>query len=202
MIGLGTDDALEPADQGRHRQPADQAELDRRLRPLGSVLQLGPVARLLRHRLPAARQGRGYAVPDQAMTRALDNLGNQVSYAADFSNGGEDVAYALYDLARGRPGRHRRPALLPRSPSRRLWLAAGQGPARCGARPLWRSHPCSDRLCGGGRSAGDTKDRATATAPTMAAQLRDTAAVLALAAEFTPVGRRSRRARGKACRSA
>lgn len=42
----------------------------------------------------------GYEVPDLALTMALDNLGNQVSYAADFSSGGEDVAYALYDLAR------------------------------------------------------------------------------------------------------
>ncbi|HEY0920575.1 alpha-2-macroglobulin family protein, partial [Devosia sp.] len=42
----------------------------------------------------------GHAVPEQALGMALDNLANQVAYAADFSNGGEDVAYALYDLAR------------------------------------------------------------------------------------------------------
>ncbi|HEY8574704.1 MAG TPA: MG2 domain-containing protein [Devosia sp.] len=42
----------------------------------------------------------GYAVPEQAMTRALDNLANQLSYASDFDDGGEGVAYALYDLAR------------------------------------------------------------------------------------------------------
>ena len=34
------------------------------------------------------------------MTMALDNLGNQVTYASDFDKGGEDIAYALYDLAR------------------------------------------------------------------------------------------------------
>ncbi len=43
---------------------------------------------------------KGYAVPAQALNMALDNLGNSVSSAADFSNGGEDIAYALYDLAR------------------------------------------------------------------------------------------------------
>src|SRR5690606_17412690 len=42
----------------------------------------------------------GYAVPELAMTMALDNLSNQISYASDFDKGGEDIAYALYDLAR------------------------------------------------------------------------------------------------------
>ena len=42
----------------------------------------------------------GYDVPEQALNNALDNLGNQVSYAPDFDNGGEALAYALYDLAR------------------------------------------------------------------------------------------------------
>ncbi|HTO29140.1 MAG TPA: alpha-2-macroglobulin family protein, partial [Devosia sp.] len=37
----------------------------------------------------------GYAVPEQSMTMAFDNLANQLSYAADFENGGEDIAYAL-----------------------------------------------------------------------------------------------------------
>ncbi|MBU1175107.1 MAG: alpha-2-macroglobulin family protein [Alphaproteobacteria bacterium] len=42
----------------------------------------------------------GYDVPADGLERALDNLGNQVSYASDFDFGGEDIAYALYDLAR------------------------------------------------------------------------------------------------------
>ena len=42
----------------------------------------------------------GYAVPEQALNMALDSLGNQLSYATDFDKGGEDIAYALYDLAR------------------------------------------------------------------------------------------------------
>ena len=42
----------------------------------------------------------GYDVPELALTMALDNLANQLAYASDFDNGGEAVAYALYDLAR------------------------------------------------------------------------------------------------------
>lgn len=42
----------------------------------------------------------GYEVPDLAITIALDNLANRIAYASDFSNGGEDIAYALYVLAR------------------------------------------------------------------------------------------------------
>lgn len=41
-----------------------------------------------------------YQVPDVAFDLAVTNLKNRVAYAADFSDGGEDVAYALYVLAR------------------------------------------------------------------------------------------------------
>ncbi len=43
---------------------------------------------------------RGYAVPAIAFNNALDNLRNRLSYVEDFSQGGEAIAYALYDLAR------------------------------------------------------------------------------------------------------
>jgi len=39
-------------------------------------------------------------VPDQAFRLAMDNLRNQVNYAADFDQGGQDIAYALMVLAR------------------------------------------------------------------------------------------------------
>lgn len=42
----------------------------------------------------------GYDVPDLAFERALDNLNNELNYASDFENGGQDVAYALMVLAR------------------------------------------------------------------------------------------------------
>ncbi|MCF1504384.1 alpha-2-macroglobulin family protein [Afifella sp. H1R] len=41
----------------------------------------------------------GHEVPDTAFTIALDNLKNRIAYASDFSDGGEDIAYALYVLA-------------------------------------------------------------------------------------------------------
>ena len=43
---------------------------------------------------------RGYTVPAIAFDNALDNLRNRLSYVEDFSQGGEGIAYALYDLAR------------------------------------------------------------------------------------------------------
>lgn len=42
----------------------------------------------------------GHTVPDIAMRSALDNLRNQVNYNSDFDEGGEDLAYALFVLAR------------------------------------------------------------------------------------------------------
>ena len=43
---------------------------------------------------------RGYDVPSAAVGLAYDNLSNRLSYAQDFTSGGEDIAYALYVLAR------------------------------------------------------------------------------------------------------
>lgn len=45
-------------------------------------------------------RAQGYSVPDVAFRSALDNLRNQVNYAADFDRGGEALAYALMVLAR------------------------------------------------------------------------------------------------------
>ena len=45
-------------------------------------------------------RARGFQVPDTAFRQALDNLRNQVNYAADFDRGGESLAYALMVLAR------------------------------------------------------------------------------------------------------
>jgi len=39
-------------------------------------------------------------VPDVAFAQAMDNLRNRISYAPDFDEGGEDIAYALLVLAR------------------------------------------------------------------------------------------------------
>ncbi len=45
-------------------------------------------------------RSKGFVVPAQAFRLAMDNLRNRVNYAADFENGGEDIAYALMVLAR------------------------------------------------------------------------------------------------------
>lgn len=42
----------------------------------------------------------GHAVPEPALRAALDNLRSALSYAGDFRQGGEDIAYALFVLAR------------------------------------------------------------------------------------------------------
>lgn len=49
--------------------------------------------------LTRARES-GQEIPDVAFDMALDNLRNAVAYAPDFSSGGQDIAYALYVLAR------------------------------------------------------------------------------------------------------
>src|SRR5690625_808367 len=43
---------------------------------------------------------KGFEVPERAFRSALDNLASQLSYASDFKNGGEAIAYALMVLAR------------------------------------------------------------------------------------------------------
>ncbi|MEM9062079.1 MAG: alpha-2-macroglobulin family protein [Pseudomonadota bacterium] len=45
-------------------------------------------------------KARGHTVQDTAFRAALDNLQSQISYSGDFTEGGEDVAYALMVLAR------------------------------------------------------------------------------------------------------
>ena len=45
-------------------------------------------------------QAEGHAVPARALSQAMENLHNRISYAPDFDNGGEDIAYALLVLAR------------------------------------------------------------------------------------------------------
>ncbi len=42
----------------------------------------------------------GYPVPEVAFANAIRNLRNALNYAGDFEDGGEDIAYALYVLAR------------------------------------------------------------------------------------------------------
>ncbi|MDC9825245.1 alpha-2-macroglobulin family protein [Devosia sp. ZB163] len=129
----------------------------------------------------------GYEVPELAMSRALDNLSNQVSYAADFSLGGEDVAFALYDLARA--GRAAIGDL-------RYYLEARLN--NFGS-PLAKAQLGAALALYGDRTRAATAFAAAVEGLGVAEErykyrgdygslLRDTAGVLALAAEFKPSG--------------
>ena len=127
----------------------------------------------------------GYIVPEQAMSMALDNLGNQVSYASDFSNGGEDIAYALYNLARaGRVAigdlRYYLEARLDAFGSPLAKAQLGAALALYG--DTTRSIVAFDAAVEGLK----TPDQRNRFRTDYGSQLRDTAAVLALAAEFAP----------------
>lgn len=54
--------------------------------------------------LTRARE-RGFSVPERNMTQALDKLSNTLGYASDFENGGEEIAYSIYVLARNKRAR-------------------------------------------------------------------------------------------------
>ncbi|KFC69700.1 Alpha-2-macroglobulin domain protein [Devosia sp. LC5] len=129
----------------------------------------------------------GYAVPEDAMTMALDNLSNQVSYATDFDNGGEAIAYALHDLARA--GRAAIGDL-------RYYLEARLDAF---ASPLAKAQLGAALALYGDSTRSETaflaavEDLRKAEQPNRyrsdyGSLLRDTAGVLTLAAEFKPEG--------------
>ncbi len=129
----------------------------------------------------------GYAVPEQALNMALDSLGNQLSYATDFETGGEDIAYALYDLARaGRAAigdlRYYFEAKLDKFGSPLAKAQLGAALALYGDRT--RASAAFQAAVDGLRVKDDPK----VWRMDYGSQLRDTAAVLALAAEFKPAG--------------
>ncbi|WP_246710720.1 alpha-2-macroglobulin family protein [Mesorhizobium sp. RMAD-H1] len=126
-----------------------------------------------------------YDLPDEAMSQALDNLQNALSYNTDVKDQGSDIAYALYVLARNRRAnvgdlRYYSETQLDdfRSPLARAQLAAGLS------------------LYGDAQAAQSTFASAyqlASTAPVDPARddygsaLRDGAAMLTLAAESRPV---------------
>ncbi|MDB5586594.1 MAG: alpha-2-macroglobulin [Devosia sp.] len=129
----------------------------------------------------------GYVVPDLAMNMALDNLGNQVSYAADFDNGGQDVAYALYDMARaGRAAigdlRYYLEARLDAfgSPLAKAQLGAALALYGDGTRAATAFQAAVEAL--------KEPEAKNVYRTDYGSRMRDTAAVLALASEFKPEG--------------
>ena len=129
----------------------------------------------------------GYAVPDQAMTRALDNLSNQLAYASDFEQGGEDVAYALYDLARS--GRATMGDLRYYLEARLDAFGSPLAQAQLGAALALYGDTtrANTAFTAAVASLADTED-GNRYRTDYGSALRDTAGVLALAAEFKPAG--------------
>ncbi|KKC40976.1 hypothetical protein WH87_02150 [Devosia epidermidihirudinis] len=129
----------------------------------------------------------GYAIPEQAMSMALDNLSNQVSYASDFDNGGEDVAYALHDLARA--GRAAIGDLRYYVEARLDAFGSPLAKAQLGA--ALALYGDSTRAAVAFKAAVtdlDAKASTTRYRNDYGTKLRDTAGVLTLAAEFKPEG--------------
>ncbi|WP_275785954.1 alpha-2-macroglobulin family protein [Pararhizobium gei] len=127
-----------------------------------------------------------YQVPDQAMIQALDNLQNALSYDVDVKTQGNEIAYALYVLARNRKAaisdlRYYADTKLADFPTP---LSKGHLAA---ALALYGDAPRSGTIFGEAlQMASDAKlnslDRSDYGSP-----LRDNAAVLTLAAESRPV---------------
>jgi hypothetical protein len=187
MIGLGTDDALS------QRVRDAIANLLTKQTSTGGFGLWGPydsselwLDSYVTEFLLRAKAA-GFAIPELALSRALDNLGNQVSYAADFSNGGEDVAYALYDLARG--GRATIGDLRYYLEARLDAFGSPLAKAQLGAAlALYGDRTRAATAFAAAVAALDTKRSRYDYRADYGTQLRDTAAVLALAAEFTPAG--------------
>jgi uncharacterized protein YfaS (alpha-2-macroglobulin family) len=130
---------------------------------------------------------KGYAVPDLAMTMALDSIGNQLSYANDFEKGGEDIAYALYDLARA--GRAAIGDLRYYFEARLDRFATPLAKAQLGAAlALYGDRTRASQAFQAAVTMLNEREDRTSWRPDYGSQLRDTAAVLALAAEFQPSG--------------
>ncbi|QQR34665.1 alpha-2-macroglobulin family protein [Devosia oryziradicis] len=129
----------------------------------------------------------GYEVPEQAMTMAFDNLANQLSYAADFENGGEDIAYALYDLARA--GRVSMGDLRYYHEARLNAFGSALAQAQLGAAlSLYGDPTRANSAFAAAVAKLSEPDNARRYRADYGTRMRDLAGVLALAAEFKPEG--------------
>ncbi len=129
----------------------------------------------------------GYDVPEQSMTMAFDNLANQLSYAADFDKGGEDIAYALYDLARA--GRVSMGDLRYYHEARLNAFGSPLAQAQLGAALSLYGDPTRANSAFAAAVAGlNTPDNVRRYRGDYGSRMRDLAGVLALAAEFKPEG--------------
>ncbi len=124
----------------------------------------------------------GYDVPALARTLALDNLANAVAYASDFDRGGEDIAYALYVLAR--TGRAAIGDLRYYADSKLASFATPLAKAQIGAAmALYGDRPRATRAFAAAMADIDRNEAITGWRRDYGTALRDNAAVLTLAAE-------------------
>ncbi len=187
MIGLGSDDAL------NERVKAAITNILSKQTSAGSFGLWGPSSYtdfwldayvtdfLLR------AQAEGYEIPELAMTMALDNLANQLSYASDFSNGGEDIAYALYDLAKA--GRAAIGDLRYYFEARLDAFGSPLAKAQLGAAlALYGDRTRATEAFDAAVAALDAPEDRSRYRSDYGSPLRDMAGVVALVAEFTPSG--------------
>jgi hypothetical protein len=123
-----------------------------------------------------------YTVPALALTLALDSLSNQIAYASDFEKGGEDIAYALYVLAR--TGRAAIGDLRYYADSRLEAFATPLAKAQVGAAmALYGDRERAERAFAAAMADLDRAEEARGWRRDYGTTLRDEAAVLTLAAE-------------------
>lgn len=135
--------------------------------------------------LTRARE-KNYDVPDQAIIRALDNLQNQLAYRTDIDEHGSNIAYALYVLARNRKAslsdlKYYAESRLDSfaSPMARAHLAAGLG--------LYGDSDRASRTFAAAYRQSSALKLVRGHRSPYGSQLRDGAAILALAAETRSV---------------
>lgn len=132
-------------------------------------------------------QAAGYDVPELALSMALDNLSNQLSYASDFDKGGEDVAYALYDLARA--GRVAMGDLRYYFEARLQAFGSPLAQAQLGAAlSLYGDTTRAEQAFQAAVESLAESERGNSYRSDYGSKLRDLAGVLTLAAEFKPAG--------------
>ena len=163
----------EDADDARARAGGDRPRarlpvVVRQLRPVVAGLRR-PVARRLCHRFPDPRPRAGLRRAGRRRCCRRSTICRTRSPTTSTSRTrGNEIAYALYVLARNRQGLDRRPALLRRHAARRLRHAAGQGAARRGLALYGDAPACRGDLRRRRSTLAMATPRSTTTAPTTA----------------------------------
>ncbi|MBL4892967.1 MAG: alpha-2-macroglobulin family protein, partial [Rhizobiaceae bacterium] len=129
---------------------------------------------------------KGFKVPEIGMRLAVDNLKNSLSYTNDISDNGNEIAYALYVLARNRAAstgdlRYYADTRLKdfATPLARAHLAA--------ALSLYNDVERANRVFGSAYNLAENAAAISFVRSDYGSALRDSAAMLALASESRPV---------------